>query len=62
MIDGTMPSATMRRSGIVHAGTPILDQPTRTLDLPTERDAAIPVIQELFAAMDHVARVHPFAK
>ena len=56
------PSATMRDLGIVQAGAEILDQPTRKFDLPTESDTASAVVDDLFAAMDRVSRVHPFAK
>lgn len=56
------PSQAMTELGIVQAGTAILDQPTRVFTLPIEADTASTVIDEMFAAMDRVARVHPFAK
>ncbi|MFF2554124.1 peptide deformylase [Nocardia sp. NPDC058058] len=59
---GSTPSEVMRGLGIVQAGAPILDSPTRTFDLPAERGIAAAVIEDLIAAMNRVARVHPFAK
>lgn len=56
------PSAIMRGLGIVQAGTPILDQTARSFVLPAECAAASAVVEELFAAMDRVARFHLFAK
>jgi len=56
------PSMTMRDLGIVQAGAVILDEPARDFDLPAERDTVTAVVDDLFAAMDRVGRVHPFAK
>ncbi|MFI6310170.1 peptide deformylase [Nocardia fusca] len=61
MID-TKPSTTMRELGIVQTGNTLLEQPARAFDLPTESHTANTVVDDLFAAMDRVARVHPFAK
>ncbi|MGN2642454.1 peptide deformylase [Nocardia takedensis] len=61
MID-TNPSTTMRELGIVQTGAAVLEQPARTFDLPAEADTAGSVVEDLFAAAERVARVHPFAK
>ncbi|MFH8631577.1 peptide deformylase [Streptomyces lydicus] len=42
------------------AGT--LAEPARAFDLPAERDEAERVVDELFAAMERIGQVHPFAK
>ncbi|MEU6562626.1 peptide deformylase [Nocardia nova] len=48
--------------GIEQAGSSILARPARAFDLPAETDTATAVVEALFAAMDRVGRVHPFAK
>jgi len=58
----TKPSHTMRELGIIQTGAAILDQPARAFDLPAEADTATAIVDDLFAAMDRVGRVHPFAK
>ncbi|MCC3317882.1 MULTISPECIES: peptide deformylase [Nocardia] len=58
----TKPSATMTELGIVQAGATILAEPTRAFTLPAESDTATTVVDEMFAVMDRVARVHSFAK
>jgi peptide deformylase len=52
----------MRHLGVVQRGAPILAEPARPFDLPAEQDAAEQVVELLFAAIDRIARVHPFAK
>ncbi|WP_406230560.1 peptide deformylase [Nocardia sp. NBC_01009] len=61
MIESTA-SEIMRELGIVQVGAAILGQSTKPLDLPNERDVATWIIDQLFAAMDKVSRVHTFAK
>ncbi|MFE2296025.1 peptide deformylase [Streptomyces sp. NPDC059452] len=56
------PSQRMRDLGVVQQGAAILTEPARAFDLPAERDEADRVVDELFAAMDRIGRVHPFAK
>ncbi|MEV7909022.1 peptide deformylase [Streptomyces griseus] len=56
------PSQRMRDLGVVQQGAAILTEPARAFDLPTERDEAERVVDELFAAMDRIGQVHPFAK
>ncbi|MFI8928724.1 peptide deformylase [Streptomyces sp. NPDC053474] len=43
-------------------GAGILAEPARPFDLPAERDEAERITDELFAAMDRISQVHPFAK
>lgn len=40
----------------------ILAEPARAFDLPAECDAAEHIVDELFAAMERIGQVHPFAK
>lgn len=61
MID-VRPSQRMRDLGVVQHGAGILTEPTRAFDLPAERDEAERVADELFAAMERIGQVHPFAK
>ncbi|MFF2013720.1 peptide deformylase [Streptomyces sp. NPDC058195] len=61
MID-VRPSQRMRDLGVVQEGVSILAEPARPFDLPAERDEAERVTDELFAAMDRIGQVHPFAK
>ncbi|MDO0914131.1 peptide deformylase [Streptomyces sp. DT2A-34] len=61
MID-VRPSQQMRDLGVVQHGAGILAEPARAFDLPTERDEAERITDELFAAMDRIGQVHPFAK
>ncbi|WP_323379456.1 peptide deformylase [Streptomyces durbertensis] len=61
MID-VRPSQRMRDLGVVQHGAAILAEPARAFDLPTERDEAERVVDELFAAMERIGQVHPFAK
>ncbi|MEK8142718.1 peptide deformylase [Streptomyces sp. M10(2022)] len=56
------PSQRMRDLGVVQQGAAILTEPARAFDLPVERDEAERVVDELFAAMDRIGQVHPFAK
>ncbi|WP_344441464.1 peptide deformylase [Kitasatospora nipponensis] len=52
----------MRDLGVVQEGAPILAEPARPFDLPTEREAAEQVVENLFTAMERMGQVHPFAK
>ncbi|WKE69761.1 peptide deformylase [Streptomyces sp. WP-1] len=61
MID-VRPSQQMRDLGVVQHGAGILAEPTRAFALPAERDEAERITDELFAAMERVGQVHPFAK
>ncbi|MFE0103314.1 peptide deformylase [Streptomyces sp. NPDC059009] len=61
MID-VRPSQRMRDLGVVQHGAGILAEPARAFDLPAERDEAERITDELFAAMDRIGQVHPFAK
>lgn len=61
MID-VRPSQQMRDLGVVQHGASILAEPTRAFDLPAERDEAERITDELFAAMERIGQVHPFAK
>ncbi|MDI6409200.1 MULTISPECIES: peptide deformylase [Streptomyces] len=56
------PSQQMRDLGVVQYGAGILAEPARAFDLPAERDVAERITDELFAAMERIGRVHPFAK
>lgn len=56
------PSEQMRDLGVVQEGEPVLAEPARAFDLPTERAAAEQVIEKLFTAMERIGQVHPFAK
>ncbi|WP_031186061.1 peptide deformylase [Streptomyces sp. NRRL F-5635] len=61
MID-VRPSQRMRDLGVVQQGAGILAEPARAFDLPAERDAAERIVDELFAAIERIGQVHPFAK
>ncbi|WP_411143236.1 peptide deformylase [Streptomyces sp. x-80] len=61
MID-VRPSQQMRDLGVVQRGAGILAEPARAFDLPAERAVAERVTDELFAAMERIGQVHPFAK
>ncbi|WP_053695876.1 peptide deformylase [Streptomyces sp. NRRL F-5755] len=61
MID-VRPSQRMRDLGVVQHGAGILAEPARAFDLPAERDEAERIVDELFAAMERIGQVHPFAK
>ncbi|MFC9140904.1 peptide deformylase [Streptomyces bacillaris] len=56
------PSEQMRGLGVVQNGAPVLAEPARAFDLPTDRDTAEQVIEQLFSAMERIGQVHPFAK
>lgn len=56
------PSEEMRNLGVVQHGAPVLTEPARPFDLPAERDAAEQTVEMLFASMERIAHVHPFAK
>ncbi|MFC9237915.1 peptide deformylase [Streptomyces decoyicus] len=56
------PSQQMRDLGVVQHGAGILTEPARAFDLPAEGDEAERITDELFAAMERVGQVHPFAK
>ncbi|MEU4361964.1 peptide deformylase [Promicromonospora sp. NPDC023987] len=58
----TKPSDQMNQLGIVQAGAPILDTPTRRFDLPTERTAAEETTARLLEVLRRLAEVHEFAK
>ncbi|MGA5424944.1 peptide deformylase [Streptomyces lavendulocolor] len=61
MID-VRPSQRMRDLGVVQHGAGILAEPARAFTLPAERDEAERITDELFAAMERIGQVHPFAK
>lgn len=61
MID-VRPSQQIRDLGVVQHGAGILAEPARAFDLPAERDEAERITDELFAAMERIGQVHPFAK
>ncbi|MFF6884637.1 peptide deformylase [Streptomyces sp. NPDC012421] len=56
------PSEQMRDLGVVQRGAPVLAEPARAFDLPTERQAAERAVEQLFSAMERIGQVHPFAK
>ncbi|MEU9737224.1 peptide deformylase [Streptomyces sp. NPDC048002] len=56
------PSQQMRNLGVVQHGAGILAEPARAFTLPAERDEAERITGELFAAMERIGQVHPFAK
>ncbi|MGH3846128.1 MAG: peptide deformylase [Pseudonocardiaceae bacterium] len=56
------PSQRMQALGIAQQGTDILSRPAAPFALPTERDAAQAVIDQLLATVEQVGRVHSFAK
>lgn len=56
------PSGQMRDLGVVQHGAPVLTEAARPFDLPAEREAAEQAVEALFAAMERIGRVHPFAK
>ncbi|MGA4849479.1 peptide deformylase [Streptomyces sp. G5(2025)] len=56
------PSQRMRDLGVVQHGADILTESARPFDLPAERDEAERITDELFAAMERIGQVHPFAK
>lgn len=56
------PSEQMRNLGVVQQGAPILAEVARRFDLPAEREAAEQTVDALFASMERIAQVHPFAK
>ncbi|MBQ0827574.1 peptide deformylase [Streptomyces tagetis] len=56
------PSQRMRDLGVVQLGAGVLAEPARAFDLPAERDEAERITDELFAAMERIGQVHPFAK
>ncbi|UFQ17106.1 MULTISPECIES: peptide deformylase [Streptomyces] len=61
MID-VRPSQQMRDLGVVQHGAGILAEAARAFTLPDERDEAERITDELFAAMERIGQVHPFAK
>ncbi|MFI2077382.1 MULTISPECIES: peptide deformylase [Streptomyces] len=56
------PSEQMRDLGVVQHGAPVLAEVARPFDLPAEKDTAEQTVETLFASMERIARVHPFAK
>ncbi|MFE9659096.1 peptide deformylase [Streptomyces sp. NPDC005955] len=56
------PSQQMRDLDVVQEGAAILTTPARPFDLPTEQDEAERIVDELFAALNRISQVHPFAK
>ncbi|MEV7003657.1 peptide deformylase [Streptomyces sp. NPDC093982] len=61
MID-VRPSQQMRDLGVVQHGAGILAEPARAFTLPDERTEAERITDKLFAAMERIGQVHPFAK
>ncbi|MEV5508002.1 peptide deformylase [Streptomyces orinoci] len=61
MID-VRPSQRMRDLGVIQHGAGLLAEPARSFELPAERDEAERITDELFAAMERISQVHPFAK
>ncbi|MDI5973530.1 peptide deformylase [Streptomyces sp. SL13] len=62
MTEVQQPSQRMREIGVVQYGVPILAEVSQPFDLPTEREAAEGCIDQLYAAMERIGQVHPFAK
>lgn len=56
------PSQRVGEIGVVQYGAPILAEVARRFDLPAEREAAEQTIEMLFASMERIGQVHPFAK
>ncbi|MFH9676378.1 peptide deformylase [Streptomyces sp. NPDC017405] len=56
------PSQRMRDLGVVQRGAGILTEPARPFHLPAEREEAERIVDELFAAIERIGQVHPFAK
>ncbi|MET7480197.1 peptide deformylase [Streptomyces sp. NPDC005648] len=56
------PSQQMRDLGVVQHGAGILAEAARAFGLHAERDEAERTTDELFAAMERIGQVHPFAK
>ncbi|MGW1284488.1 peptide deformylase [Streptomyces sp. NPDC002586] len=56
------PSQRMRDLGVIQHGAGILTEPARAFDLPAERAEAERIVDELFAAIERIGQVHPFAK
>ncbi|MGW2597130.1 peptide deformylase [Streptomyces klenkii] len=56
------PSEQMRDLGVVQHGAPVLAEATRPFNLPGEKDTAEHTVESLFASMERITRVHPFAK
>ncbi len=56
------PSQRMRDLGVVQHGAGILTEPVRAFDLPAERDEVEGIMDGLFAAIERISQVHPFAK
>ncbi|MFF4793620.1 peptide deformylase [Streptomyces sp. NPDC001276] len=52
----------MRELGVVQRGADIHTEPARGFDLPAERDEAERIVDELFAAIERIGQIHPFAK
>ncbi len=56
------PSEQMRTLAMVQHGAPTLTEHAPPFDLPAERDTAELAVDSLFASMERIAQVHPFAK
>jgi peptide deformylase len=56
------PSEQMRNLGVVQHGAPVLTEAARPFGLPAEREDAEQAVEMLFASMERIAQVHPFAK
>ncbi|MEU2354581.1 peptide deformylase [Streptomyces misionensis] len=56
------PSQRMREIGVVQYGAPVLAEVAWPFDLPAEREAAEHTTTMLFASMERIGQVHPFAK
>ncbi|MFE7358721.1 peptide deformylase [Streptomyces sp. NPDC057543] len=56
------PSQRMREIGVVQYGAPLLAEPALPFELPAERGTAERCVDRLYAAMERIGQVHPFAK
>jgi peptide deformylase len=52
----------MRDLGLVQRGACILAEQSGVFDLPAERDEAERIVDELFATVERISQVHPFAR
>ncbi|MGW2370192.1 peptide deformylase [Streptomyces sp. NPDC001667] len=56
------PSEQMRDLGVVQYGAPVLAEAARPFSLPAEKDTAEHTTETLFASVERIAQIHPFAK
>lgn len=56
------PASRCETSALFNTAAGILAEPARTFTLPAERNEAERITDELFAAMERIGQVHPFAK